>query len=332
MTLLLKESDVRQLLTMDMAISAVEESFQRLADGTAILHSRQRLFVPGGSYLHYMAAADTRRGYMGLKIYTSSREGLRFIVPLFNAISGELLALIEADYLGQMRTGAASGIATRLMAREDATKVGLIGTGLQARTQLLAIAQVRNIERVRVFGRDPARRANFSAGMAEQLKIPVDSVETAEAAVRETDIIVTSTTASQPVLRGQWLRPGVHINAIGANFPQKRELDGSAVFRADIIAVDSREQAKIEAGDLIQAFESNTSRWDTVRELAEIAAGRTPGRAHPNDITLFKSNGIAIEDVVTASRVYEKAIEMKIGQQVPLWKNEEQFGQRPPRP
>ena len=332
MALLLKESDVRQLLTMDMAIGAVEESFQRLADGSAILHSRQRLFVPGGSYLHYMAAADTRRGYMGLKIYTSSREGLRFIVPLFNAISGELLALIEADYLGQMRTGAASGIATRLMAREDATKVGLIGTGLQARTQLLAIAQVRNIERVRVFGRDPARRANFSAGMAEQLKIPVDSVETAEAAVRETDIIVTSTTASQPVLHGQWLRPGVHINAIGANFPQKRELDGSAVLRADIIAVDSREQAKIEAGDLIQAFEGDPARWDSVRELAEIAAGRTPGRAHPNDITLFKSNGIAIEDVVTASRVYEKAIEMKIGQQVPLWKNEEQFGQRPPRP
>jgi ornithine cyclodeaminase/alanine dehydrogenase-like protein (mu-crystallin family) len=332
MALLLKESDVRQLLTMDMAIGAVEESFQRLADGSAILHSRQRLFVPGGSYLHYMAAADTRRGYMGLKIYTSSREGLRFIVPLFNAISGELLALIEADYLGQMRTGAASGIATRLMAREDATKVGLIGTGLQARTQLLAIAQVRNIERVRVFGRDPARRANFSAGMAEQLKIPVDSVETAEAAVRETDIIVTSTTASQPVLHGQWLRPGVHINAIGANFPQKRELDGSAVFRADIIAVDSREQAKIEAGDLIQAFEGDPARWDSVRELAEIAAGRTPGRAHPNDITLFKSNGIAIEDVVTASRVYEKAIEMKIGQQVPLWENEEQFGQRPPRP
>jgi len=332
MALLLKESDVRQLLTMDMAISAVEESFQRLADGSAILHSRQRLFVPGGSYLHYMAAADTRRGYMGLKIYTSSREGLRFIVPLFNAVSGELLALIEADYLGQMRTGAASGIATRLMAREDATKVGLIGTGLQARTQLLAIAQVRNIERVRVFGRDPARRANFSAGMAEQLKIPVDSVETAEAAVRETDIIVTSTTASQPVLHGQWLRPGVHINAIGANFPQKRELDGSAVFRADIIAVDSREQAKIEAGDLIQAFEGDPARWDSVRELAEIAAGRTPGRAHPNDITLFKSNGIAIEDVVTASRVYEKATEMKIGQQVPLWENEEQFGQRPPRP
>jgi alanine dehydrogenase len=332
MALLLTESDVRQLLTMEMAISTVEESFQRLADGTAILHSRKRLFVPGGSYLHYMAAADSRRGYMGLKIYTSSREGLRFIIPLFNAISGELLALIEADYLGQMRTGAASGVATRLMAREDATKVGLIGTGLQARTQLLAIVQVRKIERVRVFGRDPGRRAKFSSEVAERLKMPVDAVDTAEAAVRDADIVVTSTTASQPVLNGAWLRPGMHINAIGANFPQKRELDGGAVLRADIIAVDSREQAKIEAGDLIQAFESDPSRWDSVRELAEIAAGRIPGRAHPNDITLFKSNGIAIEDVVTASRVYEKAIEMKIGQQVPLWKNEEQFGQRPPRP
>jgi ornithine cyclodeaminase/alanine dehydrogenase-like protein (mu-crystallin family) len=332
MALLLTESDVRQLLTMEMAISTVEESFQRLADGTAILHSRKRLFVPGGSYLHYMAAADSRRGYMGLKIYTSSREGLRFIIPLFNAISGELLALIEADYLGQMRTGAASGVATRLMAREDATKVGLIGTGLQARTQFLAIVQVRKIERVRVFGRDPGRRAKFSSEVAERLKMPVDAVDTAEAAVRDADIVVTSTTASQPVLNGAWLRPGMHINAIGANFPQKRELDGGAVLRADIIAVDSREQAKIEAGDLIQAFESDPSRWDSVRELAEIAAGRIPGRAHPNDITLFKSNGIAIEDVVTASRVYEKAIEMKIGQQVPLWKNEEQFGQRPPRP
>ncbi|MGC1684599.1 MAG: ornithine cyclodeaminase family protein [Candidatus Acidiferrales bacterium] len=332
MALLLKESDVRRLLTMEMAFSAVEESFQHLADGTAILHSRHRLHVPGGSYLHYMAAADVRGGYMGMKIYTSSRQGLRFLVPLFNAVSGELLALIEADYLGQMRTGAASGVATRLMARDDSTKVGLIGTGLQARTQLQAIAQVRKIEHIRVFGRDATRRAKFATEMAQQLNIPVDPVDSAEAAVRGADIIVTSTTASQPVLHGQWLRPGVHINAIGANFPQKRELDENAVLRANIIAVDSREQAKLEAGDLIQPFENDPSRWDSVKELSEIAAGRTPGRAHPDDITLFKSSGIAIEDVVTANRVYEKAIEMKIGQQVPLWKNEEEFDQRPPRP
>lgn len=331
MALLLTESDVRQLLTMEMALSAVEESFQRLGDGTALLHSRQRLFVPGGSYLHYMAAADVHRGYMGMKIYTSSRDGLRFIVPLFNAVSGELLALVEADYLGQMRTGAASGVATRVMARVDATKVGLIGTGLQARTQLTAIALVRRIERVRVFGRDARRREKFSSEMTEQMKIPVEAVETAEAAVRDADIIVTSTTASQPVLSGAWLRPGMHINAIGANFPQKRELDDTAVLRADIVAVDSREQAKMEAGDLIQAYSSDARRWDAVRELAEIVADRVSGRVRPDDITLFKSSGIAIEDVVTASRVYEKAIEMKIGNHIPLWEHEEQFDQRQPR-
>jgi alanine dehydrogenase len=332
MALLLKESDVRQLLTMELALAAVEESFNRLADGTAVLHSRQRLHVPGGSYLHYMAAADPRRGYMGMKIYSSSRDGLRFIIPLFNAVSGELLALIEADYLGQMRTGAASGVATRLMARADATKVGLIGTGLQARTQLLAIASVRKIKRIRVFGRDAARRAKFSNEMTEQLKIPVEAVDTGAAAVRDADILVTSTTASQPVVEGAWLRPGMHLNAIGANFPQKRELDSGAVLRTDIIAADSRGQSKLEAGDLIQAFEGDPSRWDSVRELSEIVAGRTPGRRRPDDITLFKSNGIAIEDVVTAGHVYEKAVEMKIGQHVPLWENEEQFGQRQPRP
>jgi alanine dehydrogenase len=332
MPLLLRESDVRELLTMDMALGAVEESFQRLADGTAILQSRQRLHVPGGSYLHYMAAADAKRGYMGMKIYTSSSTGLRFIVPLFNATSGELLALLEADYLGQMRTGAASGVATRLMARPDASKVGLIGTGLQARTQLQAIAQVRKIERVRVFGRDAARREKFARNAAELLKILVEPVESADAAVRDADIVVTSTTTSQPVLTGQKLHPGIHINAIGANFPRKRELDTEAVLRADIIAVDSVEQAKLEAGDLIQAFETNPACWEGVIELSEIAAGRKPGRARPDQITLFKSSGIAIEDVTTAARVYEKALEKGIGRQIPIWESEEPSTQRPPRP
>ena len=144
---------------MPLALEAVEDSFRRLADGSAQLHSRQRLHIPGKSYLHYMAAADAASGYMGLKMYTSSREGLRFLVPLFQAKSGDLVALIEADYLGQMRTGAASGIATRLMSRADASKIGIIGTGLQARTQLQAITSVRKIEsrpRIQPQGRDIA--------------------------------------------------------------------------------------------------------------------------------------------------------------------------------
>lgn len=319
MTIYLSESDVREILTMEIALKAVEDAFLRLADGSAVMHSRQRLHPAANSYLHYMAAADSRDRYMGLKIYTSSPQGLRFLVPLYHAETGDLLALIEADYLGQMRTGAASGIATKLMARPDARIVGIIGTGLQAHTQLQAIAQVRKIERVYAFGRNAERRSRFAREMTERLKIPVDAVDSAEAAVRTADIVVTSTNATKPVIEGRWLKPGMHINAIGANFPQKRELDSVAVFRAGIIAVDSREQSKLEAGDLIQAFAGDESKWSQVRELSEIAAGRTPGRNSDSEITLFKSNGIAIEDVLTAGRIYEIAVEEKRGVNLPFW-------------
>jgi ornithine cyclodeaminase/alanine dehydrogenase-like protein (mu-crystallin family) len=319
MALYLSEADVREILTMEIALQAVEDAFLRLADGSAVLHSRQRLHPAANSYLHYMAAADSRDQYMGLKIYTTSPQGLRFLVPLFHAESGDLLALIEADYLGQMRTGAASGVATRLMARADARSLGIIGTGLQARTQLHAIALVRKIDRIRAFGRDADRRTNFAREMTERLKIPVEGVDSPEAAVCDADIVVTSTNASKPVVEGRWLRPGMHINAIGANFPQKRELDADAVFRAGIIAADSREQSKLEAGDLIQAFAGDESKWSEVRELAEISAGRTPGRTSSDQITLFKSNGIAIEDIVTAGRIYEIALQKKRGINLPFW-------------
>ena len=205
------------------------------------------------------------------------------------------------------------------MAREDATKVGLIGTGLQARTQLLAIVQVRKIERVRVFGRDPARRTKFSSEMAERLTMPVDAVDTAEAAVRDAHIVVTATTASQPVLNDSWLRPGVHINAIGANFPQKRELDAEAVKRSNVIVADSREQSKLEAGDLMQVFGEDAQRWTEVGELADLVSGKVAGRTKASEITLFKSNGIAIEDIVVAGRIFEMARERGIGRQIPMW-------------
>ncbi len=322
MALLLTESDVRKILTMEMALRAVDDSFKDLGDGNVLLHPRRRLHVPGGSYLHYMAAADTRNGYMGMKIYTSSKTGLRFLVPLFHAVTGDLLALIEADYLGQVRTGAASGVATRLLSRKDSHAVGIIGTGLQAHTQLQAIAQVRKIDRIRVYGRNAEKRAAFAKEASAAVKVKVEAAESGEAAVREADIIVTATSASEAVLEGKWLRPGVHINAIGANFPQKRELDAEAVSRATVIVVDSCEQSKMEAGDLIQAFGENAARWDGVRELAQIATGKAPGRVRPEDVTLFKSNGIATEDVATAARVYERAREMGVGTEVPMWPNE----------
>jgi ornithine cyclodeaminase/alanine dehydrogenase-like protein (mu-crystallin family) len=269
-----------------------------------------------------MAAGDSASGYMGMKIYTTSREGARFLIPLIRAQSGEWLALIEADYVGQMRTGAASGVATRWMAREDACTAGIIGTGLQSRTQLEAIAIARKLDRVQAFGRDPERREKFAREMTERLGIPVSAVSSAEDAVRNADIVVTSTNSAQPVLEGRWLRPGMHVNAIGSNYAHKTELDAEAVLRADIIAADSVEQAKIEAGDLIQAFGKDISRWQNVRELSGIVAGKSAARTGSSQITLFKSCGVATEDIAVAGRAYELARERGLGREIPMWQGD----------
>lgn len=322
MALLLTEAEVKYILTMPLTMDLVEESFRRLADGTAIVHSRQRLHLPNQSFLHYMAAGDAASGYMGMKIYTTSREGARFLIPLIRAQSGEWLALIEGDCVGQMRTGAATGIATRWMAREDARTAGIIGTGLQARTQLEAVALARKLDQVRAFGRNPERRERFAKEMSDRLGVPVSAESSAEEAVRDADIVVTATGSVQPVLNGRWLRPGTHVNAIGSNYAHKSELDADAVGRADIIAVDSLAQARIEAGDLIQAFGGDSARWDSVRELSGIIAGKTAGRTSSTQITLFKSVGIATEDIAVAGRIYEIATERGIGREIPIWERQ----------
>jgi ornithine cyclodeaminase/alanine dehydrogenase-like protein (mu-crystallin family) len=319
MALHLTEADVRNLLTMPLALEAVEDSFRRLADGSAVSHSRRRLNMIDKGFLHYMAASDATGGYIGLKIYSVSSSGARFLVPLFSAKSGELLALIEANYLGQARTGAASGVATRLMARQDARTVGIIGTGLQARTQLEAVAIVRKLERVRAFSRDVQRREQFAEEMTSRTGVPVTAVSSAEEAVRGADVLITSTTSKNPIVEGRWLERGVHINAIGVNFADKRELDADAIRRCDVIAADSREQSKVEAGDLIQVFGESDAGWNGVRELAEIVAGSVPGRTSRDQITLFKSNGIAIEDIVVAGRVYELARQRGMGKDMPMF-------------
>jgi alanine dehydrogenase len=319
MALLLKEKDVRELLTIPGAIAAVEEVMRRQAAGQAIVQPRHRLELPDKGFLHYMAGADVTAGLVGMKLYTSVHGALRFLVPLYRSATGELIALVEADYLGLMRTGAASGVATRYMARQDAHNLGVLGTGYQAGSQIEAISAVRKLTRVRVFGRDAARRARFAAEMSARLYIQVEPAASAEEAVRGADIIVTATTAMKAVLEGAWIAPGTHINAIGANFPQKRELDDAAVARASRIVVDFIEQAKMEAGDLIQAFAQDPARWNSVHELSEVIAGKFSGRANAEEVTLFKSSGIAIWDVAVAAKVVELAKDKGLGQQVPLW-------------
>jgi ornithine cyclodeaminase/alanine dehydrogenase-like protein (mu-crystallin family) len=319
MTLLLTEKDVRELLTMHDAIAAVEEVMRRQASGQAIVHPRHRLELPDKGFLHYMAGADATAGVVGMKLYTSVHGALRFLVPLYRSATGELLALVEAEHLGMMRTGAASGVATRYMAREDACTLAVIGSGLQARGQAEAVAAVRNITDVRVFSRNADRRAQFANEMEDLLEIPVNPVESAQAAVHNADIIVTATTANKAVVEGEWIAPGTHINAIGANFPQKRELDDAAIARATRIAVDFTEQAKTEAGDLIQAFATIPARWNTIVELSQIIAGKFPGRENETEVTLFKSSGIAIWDIAVAAKVYELAVAKGRGTKIPLW-------------
>ncbi|MFQ5662756.1 MAG: ornithine cyclodeaminase family protein [Terriglobia bacterium] len=317
--LYLSEADVERLLTMEMALEAVEAAFRALAAGQAHNHSRQRLRASGGALLHYMAAADDTCGYFGLKLYTSTRAGVRFLVPLYRADSGALVALLEADYLGRMRTGAASGLATKYMARADAARVGMLGSGLQAPTQLLAIAQVRRLASVRVYSPNAEHRRAFAEKMSATLSLPVEAIPNAEEAVRAADIVVAVTSDRRPVLAGTWLMPGTHVNAVGANVPQKRELDDSLVARATRIVVDSREQAQREAGDLIAPFATQPQRWEEVHELSEVVAGQYPGRGAAEEITLFKSLGVALEDVATAARVYERARAVGVGQRLTMW-------------
>jgi len=319
MTLHMSEAEVQAVLTMPQAVEAVEEISRKQATGDVVVHPRRRFELPGGGFFHYMAAADFSMGFVAMKQYTYVRGKLRFLVPLYEMTTGDLLALIEADYMGQLRTGAASGVATKYLARKGARVAAIIGTGGQARTQLEAIATVRKLESARVYGRDPAKREKFCAETSARLGIPVRPCSSAAEAVRGADIISTATTASQPVVNGADLSPGVHINAIGANHAHKRELDDEAVASADIIVVDSVEQSRQEAGDLIIAFHGDEICWTGVKKLSEIVAGKASGRTSDTEVTLFKSNGIASWDLAVAMKVYEMAREKGLGRELPFW-------------
>jgi len=319
MTLHIRESEVREVLTMPQAIAAVEEISRKQATGEVLVHPRRRFELPGGGFFHYMTAADYSTGFIAMKQYTYVRGRLRFLVPLYEMASGDLLALIEADYMGQLRTGAASGVATKYLARQDSRVAAIIGTGGQARTQLEAVAAVRKLDFARVYGRDAAKREMFCNEMSEKLGIPITPSRSSAEALRGADIVCTATTSSQPVVHGGDLSPAAHINAIGANHSHKRELDDEVVASADVIVVDSVEQSRQEAGDLIIAFHGDEICWTGVKKLSDIVSGKTSGRTSDAEVTLFKSNGIASWDLAAAMKVYAAARERNLGRELPLW-------------
>jgi alanine dehydrogenase len=323
MTLHINEAEVRQLLTMPMAMDAVEEISRKQAAGHVILHPRRRLELPGGGgFFHYMAAMDTQAGFIAMKQYTYVKGVLRFLVPLYEISTGALLALIEADFLGQQRTGAASGVATKYLARHNARTAAILGTGGQAKTQLEAVAAARKLDSARVYGRDPERRANFCAEMSRRLGIPVHPTASAAEAIRGADIVNTATTSANPVLDGHDIAEGAHVNAIGANHAHKRELDDTSISPAAMIFVDSIEQSKQEAGDLIIPFLQQPKKWEAVHELDQLIAGKFPGRIDDQQITLFKSNGIASWDLAVAEKVYALARQKNLGREMPFFSSE----------
>jgi ornithine cyclodeaminase/alanine dehydrogenase-like protein (mu-crystallin family) len=315
---LLREADVENLLTMDMALDAVEDALRQMARGRTMNNPRTHVNTLDGS-LAIMSAAMLDNGVMGLKAYTVFKAGARFVVLLYDGRTGGLLALIEANKLGQMRTGAASGVATKYMARPDSRTVGIFGTGWQARSQLSAVCAVRPIEKVVVFGRNQEKRLAFCREMTSVLHTEVVPAERAEDVITGVDIIVTATRARDPLFDGRRLESGVHINAIGANSLIRREVDEETLARSSAIVVDSKDQAKIECGEFLPAVEKGKLRWEAVRELADVVAGIIPGRAGRDEITFFKSLGLALEDVAAAKKVYERAMSEKLGERLSIF-------------
>jgi ornithine cyclodeaminase/alanine dehydrogenase-like protein (mu-crystallin family) len=316
MPLFLRESDVKALLTMDVTLAALEAAFREWAAGRASNQPRRR--VAGGAVLATMSAALPAKGLMGFKAYTHSKAGARFWVCLFDAADGRPRAVIEADWLGRMRTGAASGLATKYLARPEASVFTVIGAGSQALTQVLAVAAVRTLREVRVISRNPAHRDALVVELQKSLPgtIAIKSAASLREAVDGAEILTTITSAARPIFPGEWLQAGQHLNVCGSNYPDRREIDGRVVARADLVVADDAEAARVEAGDLLLAEREGQMNWARVHSLRDVVTGST-GSRQPSDITLFKSVGLALEDVAAGAAVLDLAQARGVGERLP---------------
>jgi ornithine cyclodeaminase/alanine dehydrogenase-like protein (mu-crystallin family) len=304
MTLILRESDVQDLIEMDDVIGAMEAAMRELGEGDAHNEPRRRAFFPGG-LLNVMFAAWPGGNVSGLKAYTVANGHVRFLVVLFGS-DGSLEALIESDFMGAYRTGAATAIAARALAPPGAATVALVGTGWQASTQALALSRVLQIEELRVFSRSPEKRAIFAAEQEEQLGVRTVAADTAEAAVRGATIVITITTSHTPVIEAGWVEPNALVAAVGSNYRNRAELPVELVERAQTVVVDQLAAAQLESGDLIQAAEAGKFDWSQAVELGAVVAGRWERPERPG-LTLFESHGLAIWDLAAATAVVSAA-------------------------
>ncbi|MHB1981041.1 MAG: ornithine cyclodeaminase family protein [Sulfobacillus sp.] len=315
MARLIREADVRLLLTMDEALGAIEGTFRQQGRGELQNIERHRL-ASRDSIFNVMFAANDGEHLSGAKLYTVTGEGAHFLVVLFDSQDGSLKALVEADSLGQIRTGAASGVATKFLARPDSHRVTIFGAGWQAASQLAAMVRVRPIDRILVIGRDPGRRDAFVLAMRQELNVAVMAADDAASAVAEADIVITATTAQTPVLKGAWLTPGTHLSLVGSNHASRQEVDLQVWARADVITVDHLPTATVECGDLLPAIADGLVVWSDVHQLGDVVAGNWAGRQGDDQITVFESHGMAAEDVSVASRCLALARSRSVGEEI----------------
>lgn len=317
MAIFLSENDVKQLLTVEMAMEGVESAHRDLSLGLAQDTPRARTRLPQ-TVLHMLQGALPAQGVIGYKAYTTNRSGNRFMVHLFDSASGVLQAIIEADYLGMIRTGAASGVAAKLLARPESSVAGVFGSGWQAEGHVRAICAALPLRQVKVFGRNPDKLAAFCLRLQATTGVEIVPTASAEVTVRGSDLLGTVTTASLPLFDADWLEPGMHINAAGSNALIRQELSEAAVRRCAVVCVDAVPTALAEAGDLLPLLEKGRLHARQLVELGDVMIARRAGRQNSNEITLFESQGMAIQDLAVAVRVLAAARERGLGVLLPL--------------
>jgi ornithine cyclodeaminase len=324
--LMINQQEVRQLLPMDECIDVMADALRALARGEAILPLRPVLWLPEkygalGMMPSYLGSIQS----MGLKVVSvfphnhgTEYDSHQGAVLVFETVHGQLLAIMDSSSITAIRTVAVSGVATKLLAREDAHHLAMLGSGVQARSHLAAMLQVRKIGRVTVWSRNAEHAEAFAERALQRYGVRTEVAPTVQAAVEGADIICTTTAAPEPILKGEWIKAGAHVNAVGSSVPFARELDTAAMAKARLF-VDRRESTLNEAGDFLFARKEGAISDEHIRgEIGELLLGSVPGRQSPDEITVFKSLGLAIEDLAAANYVYKKAVETGVGAAIEL--------------
>ena len=315
MALFLRDEEVNQAVTMDDMLAAMEEMQRQFGQGAAMNLTRRKIIAPGGM-LSVMGGGLFYAGVLGIKTYTVVQGKYSFQVSVYDAASGELLCYTQANRLGQLRTGATTGLAVKHLANPDAATVSIIGTGYQAPTQLEAVCKVRNIKEIRAYSRTPERREAFAAAMTDALGLPVKAVDSSAAAAAGSDIVICIAATMEPVLAGENLKPGATIIGAGPTTWRAREVEDSVLTRADKLFVDTAEQAPLEVGDLAAAVDRGILQWSQLLELRQVVAGLVTGRDNPQQIIYAKLMGSGVADVAAAKLAYDRAKIMGLGMEM----------------